>query len=61
MLSHSIVVEKVQICFQQMFFFAICEIFTSHLSRFCSQGANNNFAFDIGYSHYTTCPPFPPK
>jgi len=36
-LSHSIVVEKLRICFQQMFcfcFFGICAIFTSHLSNF---------------------------
>jgi len=45
------VVEKLRICFQQMFcfcFFGIREIFTSHLSRFCWQGVNNIFAFDIG-------------
>jgi len=49
-LLHSIVIEKVRICFQQMFcfcFFEICAIFTSHLSRFCWQGANNIFVFDI--------------
>jgi len=50
MLSHSIVIEKVRISFQQMFcfcFFGICAIFTSHLNRFCWQGANNTFVFNI--------------
>jgi len=49
-LSHSIVVEKVRICFQQMlcvWLFGICAIFTPHLSRFCWQGANYILAFDI--------------
>jgi len=31
----------------RVIFFGICAIFTSHLSRFCWQGANNIFVLDI--------------